>query len=142
MCRKIAIGLLLLTLGAMGSLTGPGLLVKAAPADFLGTWVNVDQDTRGLTTLNIVTGGTGLMVQGFGKCHPTDCDWGFIPLNLFGYSVTDTNPTWGMATWDFGFSETTLVIHREGDQLIAETYTVFKDNSGRANYRALYLMQK
>jgi hypothetical protein len=134
MNSKIAVGVLIFLFGIINSLTS-SRLVDAAPTDFLGTWVNVDQETRGLTALNIVLGAAGFEVQGFGQCHPTDCDWGFTALNF-------PDDTRGEAVWDFGFSETTLVIHLEGDQLAAETYTIFKDDSGRPNYRALYLMRR
>lgn len=141
MNSKIAVGVLIFLFGIISSFTS-SRLVDAAPTDFLGTWVNVDQETRGLTALNIVLGAAGFEVQGFGQCHPTDCDWGFTALNFPDDSTGDTNITRGEAVWDFGFSETTLVIHLEGDQLVAETYTIFKDDSGRPNYRALYLMRR
>lgn len=136
MSKKSVVGLVLLGLVMLGS------FVVASPADFLGSWVNVDPNTGGLTKLIVAQQGGGYTVQGFGKCHPTDCDWGRTTLNLLGYSVTDTNPQWGLAVWNAGFKTTTLVIHVEGEQLVAETYDVFAPGDGRSNYRGLYLLKR
>ena len=43
---------------------------------FSGYWNNVDPETRGITALEIAVTGTTVSVQAWGKCHPTDCDWG------------------------------------------------------------------
>ena len=43
-----------------------------------GKWKNVDPDTRGLTTLDITVDGDRVKVHAWGKCHPTDCDWGVV----------------------------------------------------------------
>lgn len=142
MYRRIAVGLLLLALGAIGSWVGSGIFVDAAPADFLGIWVNTDTDTGGMTRLIVSAAGAAYTVEGFGRCHPTDCEWGSTSFQLLGYSVTDMNPLWGFATWDFGFTDTYIVVHREGDLLVVESYDIFKDNSGRSNYRSLYLMRR
>lgn len=47
-----------------------------------------------------------------------------------------------MAVFDAGFSETTLFIKPQGDQLSVKSYTRFKDNSGRTNYASSYVFQK
>lgn len=142
MYRKIAFGFLLLALGAIGSLAGSGIFVEAAPADFLGTWTNSDPDTGGIVRLIIFQAGAGYRVEGFGACAPTPCPWGDTAFHLLGYSVSDTNPLWELAVWDFGFADTYVVVHREGDLLVVESYDIFKDNSGRSNFRALSLMKR
>jgi hypothetical protein len=109
---------------------------------FAGDWLNTDTAASGMTRLSVIQSGGGLQVRGFGKCEPDDCDWGLTPLNLLGFSVDDSHPSWAIASWDFGFSLTHLVIHFEGAQMVAETYTIFKDNSGRANYRSLVILRR
>jgi len=116
--------------------------VAGGAKPFLGTWINVNPDTGGLTKLVIVQKGAGYTVRGFGKCHPTDCDWGIVNLHFLGYSVTDTDFQWGMATWDHGFKTTTLIINLEGDKMIAVTYDVFAPGDTRSNYRSTFLLKK
>jgi hypothetical protein len=40
----------------------------------------------------------------------------------------------GFATWDTSFATKHVVVRRERRILVAETYTLFKDGSGRSNY--------
>jgi hypothetical protein len=142
MYKRIALGLLLLALGAAGALSHWGNLLAAAPADFLGTWVNTDPNTGGMVRLVVSQVGARYEARGFGACSPSPCDWGTTPFHLLGYNVSDANPVWGLATWDFGFSNTYLVVRREGDLLVVENYTVFKDGSGRSNYRSINLFRR
>ncbi len=132
----------LLTLALVTLAGNSELILGATPADFVGNWVNVDSDTRGITRLNIASGSGSPTIEGFGSCSPTDCKWGSTALNLLAHNVSDDNFEWGIAVWDFGFAELTLTLRLEGDQLVAESFDVFKDNSGRSNYRALYLFRK
>ena len=48
----------------------------------------------------------------------------------------------GIASWDHGFVETHLTLRLVGDELIAAEFNVFKDDSGRSNYRARYKFKK
>ena len=47
-----------------------------------------------------------------------------------------------MAIFDAGFSETTLFIKPQGNRLSVQSYTRFKDNSGRSNYASSDVFQK
>jgi hypothetical protein len=59
---------------------------------FAGSWTNVDTNTGGITTLEIRVSGDSADVHAWGKCHPSDCDWGndgsyaFAPDAFFGPS--------------------------------------------------------
>lgn len=122
------------------------LLLAAASATaqndpFLGNWANVDANTGGLTRLSITANQAGPAVHGFGKCQPSDCDWGTTPLALLGYSAADNNPTRALAVWDTGFSSMYAILHFDGSYLVTEVYTVFKDNSGRSSFRSLNLLK-
>jgi cathepsin K len=46
--------------------------------DIAGTWNNVDPNTGSLTRVIVTTNST--QVHCYGKCTPTDCDWGTAPL--------------------------------------------------------------
>ena len=42
---------------------------------------------------------------------------------------------YGLASWDHKFVDTYLTLHWEKDRLIVERFDIFKDKSGRSNYR-------
>lgn len=50
--------------------------VAARRSQYNGTWRNDDPNTDGITRLVITNAGAAITVHGFGKCAPTDCDWG------------------------------------------------------------------
>lgn len=103
------------------------------------------QITAGITALNIGISGSSASVHAWGKCHPTDCDWGTVSAYAFGPDVSSDLISQAqalMAVFDAGFSETTLFIKPQGDQLSVKSYTRFKDNSGRTNYASSYVFQK
>ncbi len=142
MFKKLQITVLLLALSVIGWGASSSMVGAAAPADFLGNWVNTDTATRGIVRLVFTQSGANYIAQGFGACSPTPCDFGVTTFNLLGYNVSDTNPNWGVAVWDSGFKTEYLVAHREGELLVVESYNVFKDGSGRSNYRSLFLFKK
>lgn len=108
---------------------------QAAPADFVGTWVNSNVATSGITRINVTRSGSGpLTVQVFGRCHPTDCDWGSAPVLTYGASVSDTNHLTASAVYAKGFSNTTLVMTFTRGRLDVQALTQFTDGSGRQNY--------
>jgi hypothetical protein len=107
----------------------------AAPADFVGTWVNKDPNTRGVTRLVVTSaGGNKLNIQVFGQCHPTDCKWGTKPLLTYGINVQDTNHNYATANYNQGFANSFLTFSYGGSEVMLQKYTQFLDNSGRQNY--------
>ena len=115
---------------------------QAPGNQFVGNWENVDSAATGTTRLAVTTTLGGLQVHASGKCQSADCDWGTATMNLVGFSTEDRNPSWAMASWDLGFGSTYLVAHLEGGEMLAETYTIFKDKSGRTNYRSSLRLRK
>ena len=71
----------------------------AQESQFDGTWLNDDLSTRGIPGLIIGNSGQTITVHGYGRCHPTDCNWGarsgtfhsspFVILFDFGNGLTD-----------------------------------------------------
>ena len=110
--------------------------------NFLGKWFNVDPETRDITTIIVKKKNDSWTIQAWGKCHPKDCDWGVVPLNMIGDSTTDKTFDCAFAEWKFDFSTKYLKMRMQGDQLVVEKITVFKDNSNRSNYRSLFLMKQ
>ena len=48
--------------------------------DFVGTWKNVDSGTSNITKVKVApsAGIPPVTVRAWGKCHPSDCDWGKV----------------------------------------------------------------
>jgi len=109
---------------------------------FSGTWKNIDPATRGLTTLQINVSAANVAMHVWGKCHPTDCDWGEVTATPLSSDVSSsvTQVTRAItAVFKTNFSETTLMIRPLTEGSIgAETATRFTDNSGRASYTGSY----
>ncbi len=107
----------------------------AAPADFIGVWVNKDVNTRGVTRVVVTSaGGNKLNIQVFGKCHPTDCEWGTKPLVTYGLNVQDTNHNYATTIYNQGFANSLLTLGYAGNEILLQGYTQFLDSSGRQNY--------
>ena len=49
---------------------------------------------------------------------------------------------YGFASWDHKFADTHLTLRLEKGELVVESYTVFKDKSGRSNYRSKATFKK
>ncbi len=115
----------------------------AGPAStMVGTWVNTDSSTRGITKLVITETGNSYEAHGFGKCSPTDCDWGKKQMMTYGSNVSDATHQVGTATYNPGFAETILTMEQSGGQIVVRDFTRFTDNSGRQNYYARYTLRK
>ncbi len=58
----------------------PGAMLSSAS----GSWENIDPASPGITKLKIRKEGLGLYVQAWGKCQPSDCDWGEVKAEPYG----------------------------------------------------------
>lgn len=119
-----------------GALAGP--LQPADPSDlsaFVGEWVNVDAETRGMTRLEIVAAGDqALSFHGWGKCHPTDCDWGVTPAQL--------GPEGLAGIYDRGWKKTTITVRRSGEQLLARVFDDYSESDGRTDRTTDYVLAR
>lgn len=102
---------------------------------FAGMWSNIDPDSRGLTKLLISQDNGVWLAQAWGQCEPKDCDWGKVPLHLIGASVQDTSFDHAFATWEPRHAVTHVIMRLHGEELMVEGFTLFRDNSGRSNFR-------
>ena len=113
----------------------------AAIGQFEGKWKNVDPNTSGLTTLEIRISGDRVKVHAWGKCQPTDCDWGTVDATAYASSVSSGLPSNAhtlAAVFKTNFNESLLVIDPAGgNKLRVEVLTRFTDNSGRSAYSAV-----
>ncbi len=115
-------------------MVGTGI-ASAGPLD--GTWINTDQNTRSIPKIRIFSSAKGgPQMEWWGRTHPHDSKYGPLKLHLLGDSTEDRSPDkHGYATQDSGFADNIFFITTSGDQLVLESLTLFKDNSGRSNYR-------
>jgi hypothetical protein len=110
----------------------------AVPQDFVGTWVNTNPNTRAITHFVVKsTSPNNLTIQVFGKCSPTDCDWGQTTLLTYGSNVQDSDHKLATANYHPSFSRTLLTFNLNGPnrrEILLQSFTQFLDNSGRQNY--------
>ncbi len=112
---------------------------------FDGNWVNVASTTGGVTKLKIDVAGTSVKLQVFGKCQPTDCDWGKVEATAYAPNVGSNLVTTARsltAIYNPGFATKIVVVTPlRGLRLQADIYTRFTDGSGRTNYDASYIFK-
>lgn len=135
--------LLVLSLLALAMASG----ASAQLDRFSGYWKNVDPTTGGVTTLDIGASGSDVTVHAWGKCTPTDCDWGDAYQSYaYGPSVSSDLISEAMAIsaiWTTSFSETLMIVKpTEKERLQADDYTRFTDDSGRTAYTQSYIFER
>ena len=128
--RQLVVGAVLICVFGSPSLAGT--------SDFVGTWTNVDPNTRSIAYMTVAQDASGLILSVFGKCHPTACPWGPTQARLYTQQVGE-NPASGAivitGSYDKGFSATEVVLELQGgSRLRYEMFTHFKDNSRRSDY--------
>ncbi|MEM8806321.1 MAG: hypothetical protein AAGF01_09880 [Cyanobacteria bacterium P01_G01_bin.38] len=102
---------------------------------WVGTWVNVDAATRGMTRLKIIkTSDQKITLQGFGKCHPRDCDWGVTSATLQRGRLG--------ALYDVGWKKTNIIVTQANDQLIADVFSDYSEEDGRTDRRNRYVLKR
>ena len=117
-------------------------VISCQDSGLAGEWVTTNARTRGITRIIVSREGAGWSAQTFGRCHPHDCDWGWVPLLPVGASVEDDSFGGGFAVWNAGFATKYVTMLKTGDTLTVETVTIFKDRSRRANFRAKEVLKR
>jgi hypothetical protein len=104
---------------------------------FVGTWTNIDPNTRGLTTLHIALVGADVKLEAWGKCVPKDCPWGETEGTAYGSRI-DANASQDVRVISAHFTskitETLFVVHvAPNDRVQVDVLKRYTDHSGRAN---------
>jgi len=109
------------------------------PAPLLGTWVNFDAASRGLSRL-LVSSATGqpgqIAVRAFGVGSPEPVDWDEVTGSPFADGVTLAAAVGFTALYDFGIMSVMLASYLNKRLLVVDAYTRFHDGSGRVGYFA------
>ena len=106
----------------------------ASPKALVGTWVNCDKATRGIVKVKIGNRRGTLVVNVFGACHPTPCDWKTVKGLAYAENVSSNKAVAFSAVYKFGFKKTIVTGHLCSGCLIVETFNHFTDGSGRSDY--------
>lgn len=107
----------------------------AVPSNALvGAWHNANPNTRSITRILIGRLGNNLAVHTYGKCSPTDCDWGTVTGYTYATSVGSNLGIGFSAVYNFSFAQVINVGYLSGSNLYVFEFTRFTDNSGRSNF--------
>jgi hypothetical protein len=134
-------GLLSLTLAVLAS-----ALLHASPAVALGldgTWTTADAQGT-LARLVIASDVAGrATLQGFGRCSPSECNWGSVPLTTYGKNISDATSIAGVAAFNTRLNSTTVTVQLSDPGVLqVDVFTHFSDGSGRKNYFAHQVLRQ
>jgi hypothetical protein len=107
--------------------------VAPSPIDLLGTWVNVDSNTRNIVKIIIGWNG-GVTIHAFGACTPKPCDWKRVRAMAYGNNVSSNRAVAFSALYHFNFKETIVTGVLQRGTLIVQSFSHFTDGSGRYDY--------
>ncbi len=116
-----------------GSETGRSEPADAAP--LLGTWINTNVATTGITKAVVTPVNGDLTLRVFGAGEPEQHDWGEAKVKtVFADSIGSERAISFTAEYDFGFLETELQTNLAKGLLIITSLNTFKDGSSRSDY--------
>jgi len=103
-------------------------------AGLLGTWINSNPDTTGVTRFVVTEDSGRLTVQTYAIGPDGIIDWGTADVTVFASSASARVATGFACRYDFGFGETFLQgMILKGLVVLAQFHT-FKDDSNRAPF--------
>jgi hypothetical protein len=103
--------------GFTGTTIVPGITTSASSNNsFEGQWVNLNPHTTTITKMSIGSRGSQMVIHAWGKCEPTDCDWGTQAGLLVGQTLT--------VNWNQGFVNRKMTFTKRGDN----TFMVMGDS--------------
>jgi hypothetical protein len=111
----------------------------ALAAGAFGSWKNVNGSTSSLKGIKISGTVASPVIQAFGACSPTACDWGQVRGTTYGATISSTVGRSVLAPYVFGFKKSQLSISygrnaKDVEILVVGEYNEFTDGSGRSNY--------
>ena len=100
-----------------------------------GTWYGT-ANTRSMTKLKIYKAGSRVKVHAWGKCHPSDCNWGVKNAYVINSKKIEV-------FWDQGFVRRRMVVRKVGlNRVKVRTFSHYADGSGRADKVTVEYMHK
>jgi len=141
--------------GALGLAVLSAVTVFAVPASaspvppvassaLVGTWANTNTASNSVKQIVVQAAkGGSVLVDAFGACTPTLCEWGRVPAVVYGASVSSTAGTSFQSNQRFlsggrEWSRTqlfgTVTRTTAGLRLTVREFTTFSDSTSRKNY--------
>lgn len=139
------------------------VLSTASAADFAGVWVSVPQkESRERIKIEIRKAEGKWLLHAWALTGADFKDLGETSLALLGDSTfcpdcvaepktvsstvsqtaaDDSDLPYGFAKLEYQFKNSYLTLRRDGDTIAVEDFNIFKDDSGRPNYRLKYQMK-
>lgn len=105
-----------------------------APGPLLGTWLNTNSATHGITRAVLANKDGRVVLQILADGDRDRPDWGEAIASIFAADSSSTEAMAFSAFYDFGFMETLLQGHMRQGVLIIAKFDRFKDVDGRSNY--------
>lgn len=102
-------------------------------SELLGTWINADPETDDIIRFILAGQNDTFTVQVYGANTPEPIDWGEVEATPCATGTTLEIAGFD-ARYDFGPVETLLAAYGAKGVLVIQTYTRFKDGSGRPDY--------
>jgi hypothetical protein len=100
--------------------------IDPAFARWAGKWTNVNPNTSGITKLQVESVQSQVMVHMWGRCQPTDCDWGSSPARLAN-GILEVH-------WDHHFALRDQELAITSGRLRVTTRTHYTDLSQRQDF--------
>lgn len=100
----------------------------------IGTWVNSNTDTNGITRMIVSRTGEKLSIRTYAMGPESLLDWGSVELEIFASSASSRVASGFSCLYDFGFAETRLQGMIMKGLLVLAQFHSFKDKSNRASF--------
>jgi len=101
----------------------------------LGTWINTNNQTRGIAKVVIEIKNNDLTINVFGAGTAGLIDWGKAPIDIvYAANVRSRDAHSFSATYNFGFVEIHLQANLSLGLLVIAGLNSFRDGSARSNY--------
>ena len=109
--------------------------VKADVSPLLGSWINTNPETDYISRVIIREIDGALVVHAFGANSPGPIDWGEVEASPYVFGSTQECAGF-YARYAFDSVETHLAANQKLGILVIQSYTSFKDGSGRLSHYA------
>jgi hypothetical protein len=119
-------------------------VAKAALSDFNGSWQRDGRALRGVTRIDLRSDGNRVFVHVWAQCDAKACDWGEVPVNLYGSDTRfplEKTADQGMAVFESNGVGDMLLLRPQGSTLTIQIFTNFADGSARSNYDGTWTMK-